>query len=213
MALNFPHDCPYCKTKAIAYSSRYEWRVPNDGYKKLILATCNGCSGGVIFLFSLTQHTADYLFQNASGDLKVNGIATLKFWPGEVSGDTPEDVPENVARLFDQSLTCIRQQAWDAAGMTLRKTLEVSTKGLDPTLAAKTLAARIDALHATGRLTSDIAAWAHEIRLDGNQATHEEEPFTADQVSSLHNFVEAYLRYIYSLPAMVARSRAQRAAA
>ena len=94
--------------------------------------------------------------------------------------------------------------------MTLRKTLEISTKGIDQSLASKPLARRIDDLHASGKLTQDIKDWAHEIRLNGNEATHDEDPFTSEQVDSLRKFVEAYLRYTYSLPALVAENRQKR---
>lgn len=95
--------------------------------------------------------------------------------------------------------------------MTFRKVIDVSTKLLDPSLAKKALAFRIDDLEKSGKLTADIKAWAHEIRLDGNNAAHEDDPFTREQAESLRFFVDAYLRYIYTLPKMVERSRENRA--
>jgi hypothetical protein len=210
MALTFAQDCPHCRTKAIGFTGRYDWKIPNEHDQKFLLATCNGCAGGVVFQLRLTKHNADYAFDKAVGDLKSNGIYVMRRWPGEVGDGVPADVPDNIADLYRQAVLCSRQQARDAAGMTLRKTLEVSTKTLEPSLAGKSLASRIDALHGAQKLTADIRDWAHEIRLDGNEAAHDEAPFSRDQVASLIQFVEAYIRYIYTLPALVSKSRLKR---
>lgn len=210
MAIIIPFDCPFCDTKRVSFVSRYDWSVPGDGVHKLFLGVCNACSSGVIFKLCLTRHVPAHDFINTSGDIQSNGMLIADAWPRIVSDQVPADVPEQVGSLFRQAQTCIRQMAWDAAGMTLRKTLEVSTKGLDPTLACKSLAARIDALHTNGKLTADVRDWAHEIRLDGNNAVHDEEPFTPEQTENLRAFVESYLRYTYSLPALVAQNRAKR---
>jgi hypothetical protein len=134
----------------------------------------------------------------------------IAHWPSNIADEIPADVPDAIASLYRQALLCHRQGAWDAAGMTLRKTLEVSTKTLDTNLASKTLAARIEALYDSQKLTADIKDWAHEIRLDGNAAVHESESFDAAQVEGLKQFTEAYLRYIYTLPALVESSRKRR---
>jgi hypothetical protein len=164
----------------------------------------------VIFLFQLNRHSADYQLIKADGDLASNEIKIVEYWPSSATHSVPDDVPANVLMIYSQALLCMRQDAWDSAGMTFRKTIDVSTKGLEPQLSSKPLAARIDALHISGRLTDDLKAWAHEIRLDGNEATHEEDPFTQDQAESLMQFSDAYLKYIYTLPALVAKNRAGR---
>lgn len=94
---------------------------------------------------------------------------------------------------------------FDAAGMMFRKTLEAATKILDADLAGKTLVKRVDALTSSGKLTEDMAKWAHEVRLGGNDAAHEEEPFSMEEALALKNFIENFLRYVFTLPAAVER--------
>lgn len=89
--------------------------------------------------------------------------------------------------------------------MMFRKCLESATKILDSTLASKALVKRIDALAEAGRLTTELASWAHEIRLGGNEAAHEDEPFTVEEAQDLRNFIENFLRYAFTLPSAVKR--------
>ncbi len=208
--LTFQHNCPYCRTRQIGFTGRFDWKLPREDSEKMLLATCNGCSGGVIFHLRLTRHSSEYGLEKAAGDLASNGIRILHNWPASVADDVPSDVPDPIQRLYSQALTCLTQEAWDAAGMTLRKAIDVSTKALNPASASKSLAARIDALYAGQKLTSDIKDWAHEVRLDGNNAAHEDESFTKDQATTLKEFVAAYMRYVYSLPALVERNRHKR---
>lgn len=206
MPLEFSHNCPYCKTDKIGFTSRYDWKIPNTSSQKFILTTCNGCHGGVIFLFGLSNHTSDYDFNKASGNLEFNGLRPIKSWPQTAHNDVPEDIPAQLSGLLSQAVKCLRQGAWDAAGMTFRKVIDISTKLLDPSLSKKMLASRIDELEKSGKLTPDIKAWAHEIRLDGNEAAHEDDPFTKDQAEALSSFVDAYLRYIHAVCQTIART-------
>jgi Domain of unknown function (DUF4145) len=163
-----------------------------------------------VFHFQLKGHKESNEFDHVKGNLLTNGIRTLSSWPRKVEGDVPADCPPQIESLFVQAVNCIRQGSWDAAGMTFRKVVDVSTKLLDPSLSVQNLAKRIDELESRGKLTSDIRDWAHEVRLDGNEAAHEDEPFSREQAESLNVFVEAYLRYIYTLPSLVAKSRRSR---
>jgi Domain of unknown function (DUF4145) len=210
MALEFGHNCPYCGTRGIGYTGRFNWKTPATDHQKFVLATCNGCQGGVIFLLHLRKHSADYDFNAASGNLQTNDLTISRSWPDKVDNHVPDDLPPPIESLFVQALNCVRQGAWDAAGMTFRKVIDVSTKLLDKTSANKKLANRIDDLAEKGKITLDLKDWAHEVRLDGNEAAHEDEPFSKDQAESLSTFVEAYLKYIYTFPALVQKNRTAR---
>lgn len=99
---------------------------------------------------------------------------------------------------------------WDAAGAMFRKSLDVGTKILAPDKRTKNLYSRITELVDEGRLTSAIGAWSHEIRLDGNDAVHDEEPETEHDANVMQRFTEALLIYSFTLPAMVEANRAKR---
>jgi Domain of unknown function (DUF4145) len=64
----------------------------------------------------------------------------------------------------------------------------------------RNLGPRIDALAKAGRLTNDLQKWAHHVRLEGNDAAHDEDPFTGPEAEELLDFTELFLTYVYSLP-------------
>lgn len=73
-----------------------------------------------------------------------------------------------------------------------------------------TLNARIDAAAKDHLITAEMAAWAHEIRLDANDQRHSDEsvalPSAAD-AEKVIEFANALAQFLYVLPARVARGR------
>ena len=95
---------------------------------------------------------------------------------------------------------------WDAAGTMFRKAIDVGLKIKFPEIKGK-LYIRIKKAEEARGLTPELAAWAHQIRLDGNDAAHEEEPFTKEEAESLHTFTDLVLRYLFTLPGMLAEAQ------
>jgi hypothetical protein len=62
------------------------------------------------------------------------------------------------------------------------------------------LGPRIKKLASAGKLTPDIAEWSDHIRDIRNDATHEEEPISKEQLTDLRHFTDMVLRYLFSLP-------------
>jgi len=73
-----------------------------------------------------------------------------------------------------------------------------------------TLNSRIDAAAKDHLITSEMAAWAHEIRLDANDQRHADEnaglPNDTD-ADKVIEFANALAQFLYVLPARVARGR------
>jgi hypothetical protein len=126
----------------------------------------------------------------------------MEHLPRPKKSDVPEHLPERVGHLFRQAEDALRRRNWDSAGATYRKTLDVGTRLLDRTLSGN-LGPRIDQLAANSKITPDMKAWAHQIRLDGNDAAHDEDPFTEDEAKRLHEFTRLFLLYAFTLPGML----------
>ena len=69
------------------------------------------------------------------------------------------------------------------------------------------MAPRIDALATKGVITQDLREWAHQIRLDGNDAVHDEDPFKKEEAEELLDFTELFLTYVYTLPGRLAAKK------
>ena len=66
---------------------------------------------------------------------------------------------------------------------------------------------RINTLEERRLITPAMKEWAHKIRLDGNEATHEEdEDFSSEQAKLMKEFTELFLIYSFTLPARIAAS-------
>jgi len=130
-------------------------------------------------------------------------------WP-QATLVAPDDVPPNVARFYEQGLENLAQKRWDAAGAMFRKSLDVASKIIAADSKHLTLFARINKLHESGLITEAMKDWSHEIRLEGNNAVHDEEPESAEDAEATHKFTEAFLTYVFTLPAMVTANRARR---
>lgn len=195
-------DCPHCGTQSVAFNARHQFRVNNLNNELHMLATCNACRMGVIFQLGLHQHTAEADLVNTIGSQDALEIKVNARWP-DYDDLVPADVPANIARFYEQGLRALKTGHWDAAGAMFRKTLDVSTKQLRPDLAKKVLFDRIEAMVKSADLTPAMGQWSHRIRLDGNDAIHDEDPETEKDATATKQFTEAFLTYSYSLPALV----------
>lgn len=216
MALTLHRDCPHCGGASCAFTFVAEVphaRKSNEAPGAFSLAfSCNSCFELVGLLIKSTAGNKSF----AGG--KTGNIATLlnsersyilrKVYPARDKAEAPEHVSESVARCYVQAADNASRKNADAAGAMYRKCIDLATKELDPTLAGKKLAARIDALHAKGALTAGLKDWAHAIRLDGNDASHEPDELTPDEVEQLGSFTDLFLRYSFTLPKQVEMRKA-----
>ena len=100
----------------------------------------------------------------------------------------------------------------EAAGTMYRKALDIGLKIIDASVTG-TLKARIAKLVQQNLLTPALGEWAEQIRLLGNEAAHEIDQPTREEVEALRNFSDLLLRYLFTLPAMVAARKAPAAGA
>lgn len=200
-------DCPYCGTNKVAFNVRFEFQVTSTQHEKYVLGTCGACRAGVIFKLHMRHHSANSVLVDAIGDQNALGMNIIGQWPSSLERAAPADVPPTVLRYFDQAIANIRSQNFDAAGVMFRKALEVATREKAPNPSDKSLIKRIDALATAGLITTDMKMWAHQIRLGGNEAAHDDEPFEEVDAERLRKFSEAFLTYAYTLPALVAEGQ------
>jgi len=72
------------------------------------------------------------------------------------------------------------------------------------------LNSRIDQAAKDRLITDEMAAWAHEIRLDANDQRHADETArlpSEDDAKRVMEFANALAQFLYVLPARVARGR------
>jgi hypothetical protein len=127
-----------------------------------------------------------------------------------------EDIPARISDIFIQAAKSRRLQMFDASGAMFRKTIDVATKHIyatDPRLAgrnpADALRVRIKALGELKILEDDIVDLADVVAVDGNDAAHEIDPYTAHEAEALEELTLDLLDRLFVRPARVARVKAK----
>ncbi|RQQ19708.1 DUF4145 domain-containing protein [Burkholderia stagnalis] len=121
-------------------------------------------------------------------------------FPKQNKIESPEHIPVRAARAFDEGSDCLARGNATAAAAMFRRCLELALKQHSEDIDAWKLEKRIDKLFAEGRITKDLHAWAHRIRLEGNDALHEAEEFTKETAGEMMEFTRMLLIYLYTLP-------------
>lgn len=196
------HDCPHCNATLASFSVVHCYQNPTDSSRYNAFGTCPACGMG---LCADVKYPSAGL-SNISGDLrKILNVKINSVYPSKPLLDTPEDCPLAVSHAYMEGADCLRSDRYTAAAAMYRRCLEVALKAFSPDVEAWKLEKRIDKLAAEGRITKDLQTWAHRVRLDGNDALHEEEQFTKEAATELAEFTRLLLIYLYTLPEKIKR--------
>ena len=197
-------DCPHCHTKSVSFKS-YGETIKPDSRICVTAFYCGNCYGAYITEIitdnlNFTPNTKDGNIQN------YDDFTFISEYPKSKVSTAPKYLPNNINKFFLQSATSLKSGNLDASSMMSRKVLEVAVKTLN--LEGKgSLYKRIEELSKLGKITEELKDWAHIIRDDGNEASHEEEPVTEEFASELLSFTEMFLMYTFTMPGMVASRR------
>ena len=148
--------------------------------------------------------------KSTGGEITQFGWAVTDFWPEPPKPLIPEYLSPDIARVYLQAERNFPTEGnEEAAGMMYRKARDIGLTKIDATLTGP-LGPRIKKLAANGKLTDDIAEWADDIRDIGNDAAHEEQPITRDELIALRSLTEMVMRYLFTLPNMVKKRRGEK---
>lgn len=118
------------------------------------------------------------------------------------------ELPDKARRYLQQAMDSIA--APDAAVVVASASVDAMLQEMGYT-GRTSLHDKINKALEAGKLTADMAAWAHEVRLVSNDARHadKENPHaTIDQARQIVEFAEALGEFLFVLPARIKRARA-----
>lgn len=197
-------DCPHCYTAKAGFAGNLSVAAPPGQHQTFImLLQCLVCGEGVVAKFVNPTGDPAAVSRWLQGQTAIGQIRLLQHWPSQIGTKAPEHVPDNVASFYLQGMDNLARKNYDAAGTMFRKSLDTALKRLAPS-GKGTLQQRIDNLPAALGITAAMKEWAHQIRELGNDAAHEEDPFTEDEAKALQAFSELFLTYTFTLPGMLA---------
>ncbi len=170
---------------------------------------CPRCFQPLLFYFSCLSSELDEIRKCIGPERRYNGPAPklLKRYPEPRRAFVHPAVPERTAKLFTNLQEHQRQNLDPSIVVaTCRSVLETAVNDLGAK--GKTLVQRIIDLREKGVLTNVLADWAHQIRMEGNEAIHEINA-TREQADEMVDFVRIFLEYAFVLPDTVAKKRSR----
>lgn len=192
--------CPHCYKENVSFKSICEHKNVNNKENFTVFFICCHCEKGLVAEIKASTTPTPHKYEADLATYKFHKIEDL--YPKPQLPEAPQYIPDNIKNFYLQAITSLRHQNYDASAMTSRKVLEVATKCINPEFSGK-LFQRIENLANSGRITPSMRDWAHNIRLDGNEAAHDEKPITPEAAKELLSFVEMFLMYSFTLPGML----------
>ena len=182
--------CPHCGIAKPALTRTWNAATTShSGGNKRVWAAyaCSSC-GGVVLACSPDG----------------SGMQISQYWPE--SPTVSDSVPERARQFLSQALVSLHAPS----GAVMLTASAVDSMLKEKGLKDGSLSSRIKNAAETHLITAEMAAWAHEIRLDANDQRHADEatalPSEADAEKAIE-FANALAQFLFVLPARVARGR------
>ena len=202
-------ECAHCNTKGVAFvgntDAAAKW-TRNNALKGTchyldILFQCGVCGRGTIIrhleerIFSRDNNAYDYEYKNT-------GVV----FPTRVKRTAPPGTPQQAVVYFDQAINSFDNKSYDAAGAMLRKSLEVALK-VTLTPSKSKLYDLIVQAGLEKKLTTEMVEWAQTVRIMGNSAAHDIDPWSREEAEELLEFVDLLFVYQFTLPMQTKKAR------
>ncbi|MHA1528464.1 MAG: DUF4145 domain-containing protein [Alphaproteobacteria bacterium] len=207
-------NCPHCKAEQVAARITSGAQLPDEAgeTRYFFVLVCRKCGFPSIIV---ARRTATRVGDGAAlikhvsrtdRDPVPNVIEPVGMIPAADAGQTPDDLPANVASAYAEARDCLKRGAVISAAMGFRLTLERATRALngDP---GKSLAERIAALAGNHALPPTLNKWAGEIALISSEPLDQDSDPSPEELHSASGFTEMFLTCAFSLPARIDRRR------
>ena len=219
--ITFKYNCPHCGTENSGFEVRtyYENKKYRNESIFSILATCNTCDRSMISDIKLNNgydygHTTISEFRaklDSSTNYNLGEAYTgyIKFQPNnQLKAEIPENLPD---RVIDELKTAeelymqvkAKPNFIKVSGNAYRTTLERALCELAENDSRARLDKRIENLFKNGKLTEDLKNFALHIRSLSADASRTYNEFSLDELNELRIFTQLFLRYTFTLPAMI----------
>lgn len=207
--LNTRQKCPHCNTEGVMFTGN----ALNTDAGVRAPVECSYCGemvvlkvGGLSEKMDTDQATNMFISTVINLDTRYD-VWIDDSYPIVKDVETPPHCPERISDTFREALENLQRKKYETAIFLCGKTLDISTRSMDQSWK---LEKRLKVLADKGKITADMASWAEEIRLDRNTAAHEDFVLSETDATDIVSFTEAFLTYMYSLPALIESRRAKR---
>jgi hypothetical protein len=188
-------DCPYCSAENTTFLFQAGYHTKEAYW---MFFQCPRCLSGV----AAKGFPGKFDFSERSNGDVHSFFDSIDHFPKRLPVEAPDGLTLGIKRLYLQAAECLRRDNLDGASMLLRKTLEVALREKFGAMPGN-LSQRIRQLRERHLLTDELAAWANEIRIDGNEAAHDAEEPDRENARQMKEFLHVFLLHTFTLPAMI----------
>lgn len=213
-------DCPHCGAANMSFTvfgASSAVKVPGTFTGQIrVAAECGRCLGPIAAVMKTASQPA-----TKTWDTLVSQVATgphaipndlwevIDSWPAMPKPRVPDLLTADVEKAFLQGEKNLQMDGCEEPAATMfRRALDLALKEAHPDIDGN-LVSRIKTLHERKVLPETIVDWAHAVRMIGNDGAHQPEGCTRDDAIAARDFVDAVLRYLFSLPRMIKARRAE----
>jgi Domain of unknown function (DUF4145) len=158
---------------------------------------CMGCD---TFSFRRVSSNDQDVYQTSEDEWIYNEQEDI--YPNPHEGRVPladdDLLPPKVQRIYGETLTSLNNRQNVLCGIGIRAIVETVCK--DKQSKGKDLNSKINSLVSQGVLTKDGADILHKLRTLGNNAAHEAQPHTPDELRLAFDVLDHLLLGVYILP-------------
>lgn len=206
--LIYAATCPHCGVQKSSFTGN-TILTTDDPLESRVPLSCSHCHEVIVVV---TAHHDGFIsmFQMSRDEISLNRsrvVIPIRFYPAGAQHSAPQAVPERIGRYFVEAKDNLSRGNYETCILLCGKTLDLATRDMDQSWR---LDKRIKKLADDGKITAEMAAWAEEIRIDRNDAVHDDVDFTKSDAIEIIGFIEAFLNYLYTLPALVHARRQER---
>jgi len=198
------HDCPHCGTAKSAFALDFSKKCGLNTRTFAAIGLCSGCQQPALMVFS-GSHAGGHPPSNVTPEDFASSFELKSFWPRSPQPRLPSYTPEKILNVLREAedARARRVAGVHTAGMAYGKVLDLATKAAGGK--ADKLGPRITEIAAAGKITQDLAAWMQTLRVVRNDAMHEDEAMTVDEIEELGEATQLLLQYLFTMPGMLAK--------
>jgi hypothetical protein len=172
----------------------------DGGHRIVSAAQCESCKGYVLVIGLKNPGHANYSLVSVYPLGKPNDAVAAEV----------QQAAKDVAKDFAEALRCHWIKSYRASVVMCRRAIQSSAIALNAS--GGRLIDQIDDLFKSGKITEPLKEFAHEIRLTGSDGAHPDKDglndVTEKDSADVIEFTEAFLNYIYVMPAKLKARKA-----
>jgi hypothetical protein len=201
-------DCPFCKTNGAGFKILFDKKSPRGDYIWNSIGSCGVCKEFVMFVFE-TPNSGTGPAEDSLLRFDTDAFEVLETFPAHNGPRVTEATPDNVLKPYVEAERSFEMGLYSAAGSCYRKAMERAVKHINPDTTGM-LNARIRELEERQIIPHSMIELLDQIRLFGNASMHEEDDDpTFQDCDAAREFAYLFLRYAFTLPALVAEAKAK----